>query len=85
LAYAQLVRDHSEVCNALILFADLHRLRSPVPRLLLFPRSWTRDSDGEVFDPLLETTRRLIKKAARWYRVILVPVDPVAGGRNILR
>jgi len=56
-----------------------------VPRLLLFPRSWARDSDGEVFDPLLETSRRLIKKAARWYRVILVPVDPVAGGRNILR
>jgi hypothetical protein len=84
LAYAQLVRDHSEVCNALILFADLHRLKSPVPRLLLFPRSWSRDADGEVFDPLLETSKRLIRKASRWYRVILVPIDPVAGGKNIV-
>ncbi|KAF2423727.1 hypothetical protein EJ08DRAFT_595616 [Tothia fuscella] len=77
LAYAQLVRDHSEVCNALIFFADLKRLRSPVPRLLLFPRNWVEGSDADVLNTALETSKRLLRKASRRYRVILVPVDAV--------
>jgi hypothetical protein len=80
LAYAQVVRDHAEVCNALIFFADLNRLKSPVPRLLLFPRPWARDSDGDVLDPSLELSKRLLRKASRRYRVILVPIDPVGSG-----
>lgn len=82
LAYAQLVRDHSEVCNALILFAELHRLRSPAPRLLLFPKDWVRDNDGEVLNPYLETSRRLLRKASRRYRVVLVPVEPTMEGKD---
>jgi hypothetical protein len=76
LAYAQLVRDHSELCNALILFAQLHRLRSPAPKLLLFPQEWVIDNDGDISYPYLETSRRLLRKAARRYRVALVPIEP---------
>lgn len=82
LAYAQLVRDHSEICDALILFSDLHRLKSAAPRLLLFPQHWVNERDGEVLDPFLETTRRLLKKASRRYRVLLVPIKPDVAGRK---
>jgi hypothetical protein len=82
LAYAQLVRDHSDVCNALIFFADLNRLRSPVPRLLLFPRNWIGKEDEYNTNPYLDTSRRLLKKASRRYRVILVPIDPVGSGSD---
>jgi hypothetical protein len=76
------VRDHSEVCNALIIFSDLHRLKSSAPRLLLFPQHWINERDGEVLDPFLETTRRLLKKASRRYRVTLVPIQPNVQGRK---
>ncbi|QDS75010.1 hypothetical protein FKW77_005699 [Venturia effusa] len=76
LAYAQVVRDHSELCNALILFNSLHRLRSPAPKLLLFPKEWILDNDGDIASQEVETSRRLLKKAARWYQTTLVPIDP---------
>lgn len=67
------MREHSEVCNALILFGELHRSKSPVPRLLLFPAAWI--ADREDTDQEWETTRRLLRKATRRYRVTLVPID----------
>lgn len=76
LAYAQVVRDHSELCNALILFNSLHRLRSPAPKLLLFPKEWILDNDGDIASQEVETSRRLLKKAARWYQTTLVPIEP---------
>jgi hypothetical protein len=83
LAHAQLVRSHDDVCHALILFHDLYRLRSPVPRLLLFPSVWVRER-GEDEDPdyELETSLRLLKKASRFYRVILVPIEPISKTGN---
>lgn len=73
LAYAQVVREHLEVCNALILFAELHQSKSPVPKLLLFPAAWIAERDD--MDQEWETTRRLLRKATRRYRVTLVPMD----------
>lgn len=73
LAYAQVVREHSEVCNALILFGELHRSKSPVPKLLLFPAAWIADTDDKNQE--WETTRRLLRKATRRYRVTLVPIE----------
>jgi hypothetical protein len=82
LAYAQVVRDHSELCNALILFNALHRLKSPAPKLLLFPKEWVLDNDGDIASPDVETSRRLMRKAVRWYRAILVPIEPDLKGAN---
>ncbi|KIW02108.1 uncharacterized protein PV09_06598 [Verruconis gallopava] len=82
LAYAQLVRDHSETCNAVIVFSELHRLKSSAPRLLLFPQHWVQEKDGQVADPYLETSRRLLKKASRRYRVTLVPIKPDVEGKG---
>lgn len=77
MAYAQVVREHSEICNALILFGELYRSKSPVPKLLLFPAAWI--ADREDIDQEWETTRRLLRKATRRYRAILVPIE----GREI--
>ena len=82
LAFAQLVRDHSEICNALIIFSDLHRLKSAAPRLLLFPQHWIEDHDGDSPNPFLETSKRLLKKASRRYRVTLVPIQPDVEGKS---
>jgi len=73
LAYAQVVREHSEVCDALILFGELHRSKSPVPKLLIFPAAWIshRDNSGQEW----ETTRRLLRKAHRRYGAKLVPIE----------
>jgi hypothetical protein len=70
------VRDHSELCNALILFNALHRLKSPAPKLLLFPKEWVLDNDGDIASKEVETSRRLLRKAARWYQTTLVPIEP---------
>ncbi|KAL0263109.1 hypothetical protein SLS55_002085 [Diplodia seriata] len=59
-------------------FAELQREKSPAARVLLFPRDWIEDEEDE--DPYLETSRRLLRAAARRYRVVLRPVDPVIKG-----
>lgn len=125
LAYVQLVRSHSDVCTAVMLFAALANERSPARRVLLFPRVWAgadEDGDGEeegedkegqgdglmyqdssnvyrgtkrnsksrmtatgkrisrkdaiLEDPWLETSRRLLRVAARRYGVTLRPLHP---------
>lgn len=81
LAYLSIVKSHEELCGAVMLFADLVRSKSPAQRVLLFPQHWalesTTSSDGNEEDPHLYTTKRLLKKAARRYRVVLVPMAPV--------
>lgn len=85
LAHVQLVKDHHSVCNAIMLFGELHRLKSPAKRVLLFPRAWALEKKadkGDVSDPYLDTSRRLMKLAARRYQVELRPVGPVVDGAD---
>ncbi|KAK8238642.1 hypothetical protein HDK90DRAFT_233241 [Phyllosticta capitalensis] len=80
LGFVQLVRSHDEVCTALMLFADLHRDRSPATRVLLFPRSWIDDDEGD--DPHLVTSRRLLRTAVRRYKVVLRPIGPLRAAQD---
>lgn len=83
LAHIQLVRTHHEVCNALMVFGELHRLKSPARRVLLFPQAWAAEKKarrGDVSDPFLDTTRRLLRSAVRRYKVELRPTSPVIEG-----
>lgn len=80
LGFVQLVRSHDEVCTALMLFADLHRDRSPAMRVLLFPRAWI--DDDEEGDPLLVTSRRLLRTAVRRYKVVLRPIGPLKAAQG---
>ncbi|KAF2674425.1 hypothetical protein BT63DRAFT_435535 [Microthyrium microscopicum] len=87
LAHAQLATGPEQLCHALILFHELHRLRSPAPKLLLFPKSWVeeRESGQEVPERNgdLDISLRMLKKASRQYGTILVPVSPVEKGANV--
>lgn len=68
-----------------MLFGELHRLKSPAKRVLLFPRHWALEKKagkGDVFDPYVDASRRLLKVAARRYRVELRPVGPIIEGAD---
>lgn len=83
LAHVQLVKDHHSVCNAIMHFASLHALRSPARRILLFPQVWAAElapKKGANYDPYMASTRRLLKLAARRYRVELRPIQPLVEG-----
>ncbi|KAK4623693.1 Glucose N-acetyltransferase 1 [Fulvia fulva] len=80
LAHVQLVRRHHDVCSAIMVLAELHRMRSPAKRVLLFPKAWAEEKKagkGDISDPYLDSTRRLMKLAARRYHVNLQPIDPI--------
>ncbi|KAF2277962.1 uncharacterized protein EI97DRAFT_432053 [Westerdykella ornata] len=82
LGYVQLVREHGELCSAVMLLADLHGLKSPAKRLLLFPRAWLKKNDDDAYDPDMTTTRRLLRTAARRYGVSLIPMETIVDGAD---
>lgn len=82
LAYVQIVKSHQDVCSAVMLFGELVRTKSPGQRVLLVPESWFLDQKKgeEEQDPRIFTTRRLLRKAARKFRVTLVPMGMAKPG-----
>jgi len=79
-AYVQLIREHIHVCNAVILFAALEREESMAQRIILYPKTWNKQSsDREKPDSQLETSMRLLRNAASRYRVMLQPIEPMLG------
>ncbi|KZF22999.1 glycosyltransferase family 8 protein [Xylona heveae TC161] len=81
-AYVQLVADPTKLCASVMLFGTLHDLKSPAHRVLMFPKTWAITQSGEVSDPYLSTSRRLLKIAAKRYGVILKPLDPLLSGTD---
>lgn len=78
MAYVQLVREHIHVCNAVMLFAALEREESMAQRIILYPKTWDKQSsDRERLNSQLETSIRLLRNAASRYRVMLQPVEPM--------
>ena len=80
LAHVQLVRSHHDMCNAIMVLAELHRLKSPARRILLFPQAWAiekKAQKGDISDPFMGVSKRLMKVAARRYGVELRPVSPL--------
>lgn len=80
LAHIQLVKHHHDVCSAIMIMAELHIQKSPARRLLLFPKAWAEEKKadkGDISDPYLDSTRRLMRMAARRYHVELHPIDPM--------
>jgi hypothetical protein len=82
LGYVQLVREHVELCSAVMLLADIHRMKSPAKKLLLFPRVWLKKSEDDTYDPRMTTTRRLLRTAARRYGVSLIPIETIVDGAD---
>ncbi|KAI9659271.1 MAG: hypothetical protein M1821_001529 [Bathelium mastoideum] len=82
LAHVQLVRDHDEVCSAIMLFAELHAQKSPAKKVLMFPKVWATEERGEILDPYLESSKRLMRAAARRYQVVLRPMTTLLDGAD---
>ena len=83
LAHVQLVKTHHDMCNAIMVLAELHQLKSPARRILLFPQAWAMEKKaqkGDTSDPFLDISRRLMKAAARRYGVELRPISPLHTG-----
>ena len=93
-AYVQLVRRHVEVCGAVMGMREVERGESMAQRIILYPREWDGevggggeggdgDGDGEEEERRRrETSGRLLRKAAREYKVMLQAVGsiPLAEG-----
>ena len=74
----QLVRRHVEVCGAIMGFARLEKEESMAQRIIMYPREWdVKPEEGKKRDPHVETSRRLLRKAAKDYRVMLQPIDSI--------
>ncbi|KAI4116089.1 MAG: hypothetical protein LQ338_007765 [Usnochroma carphineum] len=77
-AYVQLLRDHLHVCNALMLFAMLEEQESMAQRVIMYPKEWDKRVEGQrALDPQVETSKRLLREAAKRYKVMLQPVEPI--------
>ena len=63
------------VCNAVMVFAALEGQESMAQRIIMYPREW--DDDSKNGDKEVLTSRRLLREAASWHRVMLQPIDPI--------
>ena len=79
LAHAQVLRHQLDVCNAVMLFAELERQESLADRIMLYPKSWDdgRWEDDTASLKSLETSLRIIQLASTRYDVSLMPIDPI--------
>lgn len=82
LGYVQVVREHVELCSAVMLLSDLHRMKSPARRILMFPKLWLVESEDDKYSAEMTTTRRLLRTAARRYGVKLIPMEPLVEGAD---
>ncbi|KZM21276.1 transferase [Ascochyta rabiei] len=82
LGYVQVVREHVELCSAVMLLSDLHRMKSPARRVLLFPKLWLHEADADGYSAEMSTSRRLLGTAARRYGVTLIPMEPMLDGAD---
>lgn len=82
LGYVQVVREHVELCSAVMLLSDLHRMKSPAKRILMFPRLWLATTEDDEYSPEMSTTRRLLRTAARRYGVTIMPMEPIVEGAD---
>ncbi|KAF1917514.1 hypothetical protein BDU57DRAFT_513810 [Ampelomyces quisqualis] len=82
LGYVQVVRERVELCSAVMMLSDLHRMRSPAQRVIMFPRLWLAEDEEAKKDPQTATTWRLLRTAARRYGVTLMPMEPIVEGAD---
>ncbi|KAL5384871.1 hypothetical protein PMIN06_010325 [Paraphaeosphaeria minitans] len=82
LGYVQVVKDHSELCSAIMLLADLQAKRSPAKRVLMFPTAWVKETSEEDWNAQMTTTKRLLRTAARRHGAKLVPIEPTEAGAD---
>lgn len=84
----QLVRRHVEVCGAVMGMREVERGESMAQRIIMYPQEWDRrlEEGNGGGEGRRETSRRLLRKAAKEYRVMLQAVEsvPLAEGSEAL-
>lgn len=86
----QLVRRHVEVCGAVMGMREVERGESMAQRIIMYPQEWDWElengDEGGREEGRRETSRRLLKKAAKEYRVMLHAIEsvPLAEGSEAL-
>jgi alpha-N-acetylglucosamine transferase len=65
-AYIQYATSSIYLCNSLMIFESLHRLRSKAERLMMYPEGWSVESES--------SDAQLLRKARDRYNVKLQPV-----------
>lgn len=81
--YVQVVRQHVQVCNAVMLYAELERQQSLAQRIIFYPKVWdVQKSQHEKRDRSLETSMRLLRTAASRFKVMLQPIEPANGAEE---
>ena len=89
----QLVRRHLEVCGAVMGMREVERGESMAQRIIMYPQEWDgmvergeKGGEGKEERRKRETSRRLLRKAAKEYRVMLQAVEsiPVPEGSGAL-
>jgi alpha-N-acetylglucosamine transferase len=68
-AYVQYVTNTAYLCNSVMLFEILTRLQSKADRLLMYPSSFSVDTEDD------STESKLLRKARDEYKVKLVPIS----------
>ena len=64
-----------------MLFAELSHGKSPAERVILYPSEWNeRKESQESMTTNLETSMRLLQRAAKRYSVQLLPITPILEG-----
>ncbi|KAI5843498.1 hypothetical protein DFP73DRAFT_478818, partial [Morchella snyderi] len=71
-AYVQYVSSKEELCNSVMILAELHRLGAVADKMLVYPHSWIADEKGRW--------NRLLKVAEQRYGVIVKAVEPLIEG-----
>ena len=66
-----------DVCNAVMVLAELARQKSRAKRILLYPREWDLQEGRIGASHDLDTTLRLLKVVSNRYDVVLSPVYPI--------
>ena len=70
-----------------MLLAVLKEQESMAQRVIVYPKEWDkRAQEQKPLDPETERSRRLLREAAKRYRVMLQPVEPmikISGGKSI--
>lgn len=75
-AYVQILRDRTEACTAVMLFAELERQDSMAQRIIIYPEEWHLERGKRVDSSSpVRTSLRLLENAARSYKVLLQPIS----------
>ncbi|KAL2842495.1 nucleotide-diphospho-sugar transferase [Aspergillus pseudodeflectus] len=68
-AYTQYVTNGAYLCNSVMLFETLHRLKSKADRLMMYPNNFSADEQDQ------SSESRLLRKARDDYGVKLMPIE----------